>query len=182
MSGDYVSARDYFERALHLSDDTRPALINDPSTAVGFVNCTGFLGCSLWLLGYPEQARKQHARLLDLLGGPIGAYTRGLGIIFELIMSDFMRDNPRMLEAAQRLIALARESGLPYYWAPERSAWVARWRWKEASNVEQKPSPRAEKSYLSMVSWGRWTYMNTLRRPHTWQQAEPTRASRSLNG
>jgi tetratricopeptide (TPR) repeat protein len=113
-SGDYVSARDYFERALNLSDDIRRVLINS-DTAAGFVLCTGALGLSLWILGYPEQARKQHARVLDLLGGPLDAIARGNGILHELIMSDFMRNNRRMLEAAERLVALTRESGVTSY-------------------------------------------------------------------
>jgi predicted ATPase len=113
MSADYIAARDYFEQALNLGDDTRLVLINDLTAAIALVNCTGFLGYSLWVLGYPEQARKQYARVLDLLGGPLDAYARGAGIGQQLFMSDFMRDNRRMLEAAERLTALARESGMP---------------------------------------------------------------------
>jgi tetratricopeptide (TPR) repeat protein len=112
MSGDYVSARDHFEQALKLTDDTHRVLIKGLDTAIGFVNCTGFLGHSLWMLGYPEQARKQHAHVLDLLGEPIDTYARSVGILNELYMSDFMRDNRRMLEAGQRLVALARENGI----------------------------------------------------------------------
>ena len=113
MNGDYVSARDHFERSLKLSDGTCPALMKDPITAPGLVNCTGYLGLLLWMLGYPEKARKQHAHMLGLLGEPIDAFARGVGILDELGMSEFMRDNRRMLEAAEGLIALARESGIP---------------------------------------------------------------------
>ena len=115
ISGDYVSARDYFERALNLSDDIRRVLIN-ADTAAGFVLCTGSLGWSLWMLGYPEQSRKQHARVLDLLGGSLkNAVAQGNGFLHELIMSDFMRNDRRMFEAAESLIALAQESGMPNY-------------------------------------------------------------------
>src|SRR6516225_6472873 len=72
MSGDYVSAHDYFEQALNVSDDTRRVLIEN-FEAVNLVNCTGQLGMSLWILGYPGQARKQHARVLDLLREPMDA-------------------------------------------------------------------------------------------------------------
>ncbi|MBV8452051.1 MAG: tetratricopeptide repeat protein, partial [Deltaproteobacteria bacterium] len=112
MSGDYVSARDHFEQALKLTDDTCRVLIEGLDTAISFVNSPGFLGCAMWLLGYPDQARQQQARVLDLLSGPLGTYARGVGIIIELYMSDFMRGNRRMLEAAERLTALARESGM----------------------------------------------------------------------
>ena len=114
-SGEHVPAREYFERALKLSNNTRRVLIKDPIAAVGFVNCTGFLGHSLWMLGYPDQARKQHARMLDLLGEPIDAFARGAGITNELFMFDFMRDNRPMLEAGERLVTLARESGSTYF-------------------------------------------------------------------
>jgi len=114
MSGDYVSAHDYFEQALNVSDDTRRVLIEN-FEAVNLVNCTGQLGMSLWILGYPGQARKQHARVLDLLREPMDAFARCFGIRFELFMSDFMRDNRRMLEAAERLVALARETGMTYH-------------------------------------------------------------------
>jgi class 3 adenylate cyclase/tetratricopeptide (TPR) repeat protein len=111
MSGDYVSARHCFVRSLDVSDGIRRELLN-PSTAIAFINCTGSLGLSLWILGYPEQARGQHARLLDLLVEPIGAYAQGNGFEHQLQMSGFMRDNRRMLEAAERMTALARESGI----------------------------------------------------------------------
>jgi predicted ATPase len=64
------------------------------------------------MLGYPEKARDQHARLLDLLGERIGAYARCAVFHYECGMSGFMRDNRRMLEAAQKAVALARESGI----------------------------------------------------------------------
>jgi len=115
MSADYIAARDYFEQALKLSDDTRQVLIKDFNTAVGFVGCTIFLGCSFWMLGYPEQARKQHAFMLDLLDEPLDAFARGAGIVIELFMSDFMPDNRRMLKAAESLIALGRTNGMSAY-------------------------------------------------------------------
>jgi class 3 adenylate cyclase/tetratricopeptide (TPR) repeat protein len=111
-TGDHVSARDYYERAMHLGDDTRRALINDPNTAVAFVNCIGQLGWSLWMLGYPEQARKQYERVIDLLGAPLDVFSRSNGMAYEILMFDFMRDSRRMLEAAERLVALARASGI----------------------------------------------------------------------
>ncbi|MBV8771030.1 MAG: hypothetical protein JO166_01700 [Deltaproteobacteria bacterium] len=111
-NGDYVSGRDYFERALKLCENTHRLLIKDPNTAVGIVNCAGSLSVSLWMLGYPDQARKQHASMLEHLGETIDAFARCTGILGELHMSDFMRDNRRMLEAAGRLIALASESGI----------------------------------------------------------------------
>ncbi|MBV8452485.1 MAG: hypothetical protein JOZ29_09465, partial [Deltaproteobacteria bacterium] len=110
-SGDYVSARDYLERALNLSDETRRELIN-ANTAIAFVNATGQFSLSLWVLGYPEQARNQHARLLDLVGKPIDAYAQCSGFDYECQMSEFIRDNRRRLEAAQKAVALARESGV----------------------------------------------------------------------
>jgi predicted ATPase len=64
------------------------------------------------MLGYPEQARKQQARMLDLLGEPIGAYAQGSGFDYQHQMSDFMRDNRRMPETTERLVALARDSGI----------------------------------------------------------------------
>jgi tetratricopeptide (TPR) repeat protein len=111
-NGDYLSARDHFERALDLSDDARRSLIKDLITAISFTNCTGLLGSSLWVLGYPDQARHQHARVLDLLGNSIGAYAQGNGFEHELQMAEFMRDNRRMLEAAEKAVSLARESGI----------------------------------------------------------------------
>jgi predicted ATPase len=111
ISSDYFSARDHFEQALNLSDDARDVLIKGLDTAVSFVNCTGALGLELWMLGYADQARKQYERMLHVVSGPIDAYARGLGMVIELQMSDFLRDNRRMLEAGERLVALARESG-----------------------------------------------------------------------
>jgi class 3 adenylate cyclase/tetratricopeptide (TPR) repeat protein len=109
-SGDHVSARDYLERALNLGDQTRRELISS-NTAIALINCIGQLGSSLWVLGYPEQAREQFARMLELLDRTPDGWARCAGIDHELLMSDFMRDNQRMLEAANRLVAIARESG-----------------------------------------------------------------------
>jgi tetratricopeptide (TPR) repeat protein len=114
-SGDYVSARDYFERALNLSDGTRQVLVKNLDTTVGIVNCTGALGLSLWTLGYPEQAREQHARMLGLFAEPIDPFARGSRLERECQMYEFMRDNRRMLEAAQNAVALARESGMTHH-------------------------------------------------------------------
>jgi hypothetical protein len=47
LSGDYVSARDYLEQALMLSDDTRRLLTQDPNSAAAFVHATGVVGISL---------------------------------------------------------------------------------------------------------------------------------------
>jgi tetratricopeptide (TPR) repeat protein len=113
--GDYVSARDYFERALKMSDDTHQVLIKDPITAPAIVTCTGQLGWSLWVLGYPDQARQQHARVFDLLGGQLDTFARCNGIISELLMFDFMHDNQRGLELAERLVGVARENGITLY-------------------------------------------------------------------
>jgi hypothetical protein len=82
-----------------------------PNTAVAFVNATGWLGMSLWLLGYPEQARKQHARVRGLLGEPIVAVVQRIGFELDCQMSEFMHDNRRILEAAERTVTLARETG-----------------------------------------------------------------------
>jgi predicted ATPase len=66
------------------------------------------------MLGYPDQARKQLVHMLSVLGEPIGAYAQAVGILNELEMYEFMRDKRRMFEAAERAVALARESGMTH--------------------------------------------------------------------
>ena len=115
----YSSAREYFQQALGISDETRSVLIRNPYIAFGLINCTGTLGYVLWILGYPDQALKQHAREVSLLSDPpLGPVVLSLAIHHGLgTHCDFLRDYRGMREKAQRLVDLSREHGLAYFLA-----------------------------------------------------------------
>jgi predicted ATPase len=68
------------------------------------------------MLGYPDQALEQHARLVNLLAGPIDPVALSLGIGNVIATHcDFLRDYRGMREQAQRLLALSQDNGLASY-------------------------------------------------------------------
>jgi hypothetical protein len=91
--GEYLSARRLLERAAGISDQTQAAILADPSMALGMINTIGHLGLVLWILGYPDQASHQEARINDLLSRSLDPTARALGIGHLLtIHLDFLRD------------------------------------------------------------------------------------------
>jgi class 3 adenylate cyclase/tetratricopeptide (TPR) repeat protein len=117
-AGQYSSAREYFQRALRISDEAKSQLIKNPYIAFALVNCNGTLGYVMWILGYPDQAVEYHAREVSLISEPLGPVSLSLAMHHGLgTQCDFLCDYRGMREEAQRLVDLSREHGLAYFLA-----------------------------------------------------------------
>jgi hypothetical protein len=92
--GEYPRAWLFLERACTISDRTQAAILADPRIALGLMNCMGRLAFVLWIMGYPDLARRQEARLVALLNRALDAYARAVAISHALtIHRDLIRDN-----------------------------------------------------------------------------------------
>jgi predicted ATPase len=116
VRGEFAEAREQGERALELFDlEQERALVRAfqlPSSVV----CLSFLTQSLLLMGYPDQARRRHQELLDLveaLANPactIVGY--GVGMYYELDL----RDHETIARNAEQGYRLSDEAGY-VFWA-----------------------------------------------------------------
>jgi class 3 adenylate cyclase/tetratricopeptide (TPR) repeat protein len=113
--GEYLSARQLLERACGISDRTQAAILADARIALGLINCIGRLSFVLWILGYPDQARRQKARLLTLLRATLDTYARALAINHVLtIHHDLLRDDQAINFQADEALAQAIRNGHLY--------------------------------------------------------------------
>jgi class 3 adenylate cyclase/tetratricopeptide (TPR) repeat protein len=112
--GEYLAARPLLERASAISEQTRAAMLTDPSTALGTLNCMGHLAFVSWILGYADEARRQEARIVESLSRPLDANARAIGISHILtIHRDLLRDDRAIHVQADEALAHAIRNGLP---------------------------------------------------------------------
>jgi class 3 adenylate cyclase/tetratricopeptide (TPR) repeat protein len=110
--GRLSSARDSLERAVNVRQD----LVVLTGDYFWLANSLAHLAWMLWMLGYPDQAVRQMTHLRDLLKRPIDLANRAG--IFQCVLATschFLRDYRGMREQAESLIALAQDSGMPYW-------------------------------------------------------------------
>ena len=110
--GRLLSARTYYERALAINEDVVISGGNENELA----NPISRLIWLLWMLGYPDQARRQETRLLSLARHSLDSFHRTA--LHQSVLATrchFLRDYRGMRQEAETLIALARENGLPYW-------------------------------------------------------------------
>jgi tetratricopeptide (TPR) repeat protein len=91
-NGEYLSARKLLERACTISDQTRAAILGDPSIALGIINCIGHLAFVLWILGYPDKARQHEAHLVTFFARPLDSTAAALAVGHMLTIGDLRRD------------------------------------------------------------------------------------------
>src|SRR5262249_41257186 len=109
--GQFRSAFDHLEGKLHTDQDLVIGPVDGPLLLLVRVT----LAWLFWILGYPEQAVRQEASYLDLLGRPVNFDTQVL--VLNAVMAthcDFLRDYRGMRERAESLVTLGREYGFPY--------------------------------------------------------------------
>jgi predicted ATPase len=132
--GDPAATREHTEQGLSLYDPSRHGnhthlYGQDPKVA-----CLAFLGVALWLLGYPDQARKR-SREAVALGGELGHPTsRALALYFASMVRQYCREAPEVQESAEATTAIGTEHGLSLWlanglimggWAlAEQGAWA----------------------------------------------------------
>jgi len=114
-NAEYLSARQHLERGLSISQQTRDTIINDPNIALGLLNCTGLLVAVCWILGYPDQARSQAKRLVELLQKALPPNAYAIGTHYLLTMRcDFLREYQGASVHAREALERSTQSG--YRW------------------------------------------------------------------
>ena len=112
--GKLASARDHLEQANHLYDPEQHHRLAfgyglDPGVA-----CRMWVSCVLWLLGYPDQARGQGQRALELareLDHPLSLAFAQTNLA---VIHIFRRDFEAALALAEASIQLSTEFGLSH--------------------------------------------------------------------
>jgi class 3 adenylate cyclase/tetratricopeptide (TPR) repeat protein len=110
--GEYLAARQHLERSVSVNQHTQDLIIGDPGIALGFPNCIGLLGIVCWILGYPDQAQAQGARLAELLRQslPTNAYTLGMSHLLTM-RCDLLRNYQGARADAQEALDRSTRSG-----------------------------------------------------------------------
>jgi tetratricopeptide (TPR) repeat protein len=111
-NGEYLAARQHFERALGISQQTRDLIIANPGVAVGLLNCVGDLAIVCWILGYPDQAQAQAKRLAELLRRslPANAYAAGMYRLLTM-RCDFLHNYQDARANAQEALGRSTQGG-----------------------------------------------------------------------
>jgi len=114
LLGELTSARPHLEQGITLYDPQthpRPTV----NTADPRMDCNSYLACTMWHLGYPEQALKRSQEAVALateLSHPFSlAYALGLAAWFHVCR----RDGQLARDRAEAEIALSTEQGFPYW-------------------------------------------------------------------
>jgi tetratricopeptide (TPR) repeat protein len=108
--GELRCAREHVERALAV-DENAISTIGAGGGPPIYV-AIGGLSYVLWMLGYPDQALREQARMASLLSRPINLFHRA-GILQSSLWTrcHFLRDYHGMRQQAEALLELARENG-----------------------------------------------------------------------
>jgi predicted ATPase/predicted Ser/Thr protein kinase len=115
--GDPAATREHAEQAVALYDPRRHGSHThlygqDPKVA-----CLAFEAVAVWILGYPNQARRL-SREAVALGGELGHPTsRALALYFDTMLRQYGREAPAVQENALATTAIATEHGLSLWLA-----------------------------------------------------------------
>ena len=115
--GDLVGTREHSLQAVALYDPQRHRVHSDLYGQDPKVACLAFAAVSLWLLGYPDQARNYiHEALVmgEELGHPT---TRTLALYFAAMLWQYCREATAIQECAGATTAIATEHGLSLWLA-----------------------------------------------------------------
>ncbi|MBV8139814.1 MAG: AAA family ATPase, partial [Deltaproteobacteria bacterium] len=114
-NGEYLAARQHFERALGISQQTRDLIVANPGVAVGLLNCLGDLAIVCWILGYPDQAQAHAKRLVELLRRslPTNAYAAGMYRLLTM-RCDFLHNYQDARANAQEALGRSTQNGFQW--------------------------------------------------------------------
>jgi class 3 adenylate cyclase/tetratricopeptide (TPR) repeat protein len=112
--GEYPGARQHFERALAISQETQDSIVAS-ALVLGFLNCAGFLMQVWWVLGYPEQARHQLERLVELLRQRFPVFASVIGAMHLLtIRCQLLHDYQGARTLAREALDSSIQAGFSY--------------------------------------------------------------------
>jgi predicted ATPase len=113
--GELVLAREHLEQGIVLYDPQQQrshAFLygQDPG-----LTCLSYAACTLWLLGYPEQARQRSLEALTLMQELSHPFRRAYLLILAAMLHHSLREEQAVQERAETVIALCTEYEFPLY-------------------------------------------------------------------
>ena len=113
--GELPQARDSLEHALAL-EAHQPQVRDAAATAlVARVANYGYTAWTLWLLGYPEQARQCNEQALALAHALSHPFSQVVALLYAAMFHLLRREGPAAQERAETELALATAQGFPFW-------------------------------------------------------------------
>jgi predicted ATPase len=113
--GEFVTAREHLEQAIALYDARQPSShAIRPGQDPGVIS-RGYAACSLWYLGYPDQALQRVHEAFALAQALSHPFTFAFALQFALILHQFRKERQLAQERAEELLAFSSEHGFPTF-------------------------------------------------------------------
>ncbi len=114
-AGDLIAAQDHLEQgvAFNVPQDHRSWVF-----LYGYDQKMGGLAClarTLWLLGYPDQARQRNQEALAQGQKSLHPFSLASGLIYAAVVHQFCQELQAVQEQAEAAIALSHEQGFPFF-------------------------------------------------------------------
>jgi adenylate cyclase len=115
--GEFAPARGHLEQGIALYDFQQHRSLaflygTDPA-----VICLSYAATALWLLGYPDQARRRSAEALTLAQELSHSPSLAVALVWAATLHQSCRDVPLVQERAEALMGLAAEQGFQFWLA-----------------------------------------------------------------
>lgn len=122
--GELASAREHFEQGIALYDPQKRRshrALQDPGVA-----CLSYKAVTLWMLGYPDQARETSREALALAHHLSHPFSLSYALTLGASLCQLSRHVQEAQERAQAANALASEHGIPYWlaWGAILGGWA----------------------------------------------------------
>jgi len=115
--GEFAPAREHLELALSLYDPQQHNPRVSPTSQDPGVVCLTYMAWVLWVLGYPEQAKKKAPQALALAQGLSHPSSLAWALNLAAKVHLWRREGPAVQAQAEAMLSLANEQGLPYWLA-----------------------------------------------------------------
>jgi class 3 adenylate cyclase/tetratricopeptide (TPR) repeat protein len=111
--GDFERARVHLERACEIYDSDMPLFL--PSSKASVIPSRCQLTWALWMLGFPDQAKKRSEEALALARRLNRPFSTAFALTYSIATAARRRETAGIRQSAEGLIELAREHGFPYW-------------------------------------------------------------------
>jgi class 3 adenylate cyclase/predicted ATPase len=111
MLGDLTAAREHIEESAAVIEREKHRTQTVEGTLHPAVLSLGYASWTLWILGYPDQARRRSREAVGLAEQLAHAYTRAFALHHAGILLQFLREVALVRKNAELVIPLSREGG-----------------------------------------------------------------------
>ena len=113
--GNFIAARDYFQRCTDIFDRDIDRYL--PTTNVPVIMARGHFAWTLWSLGYPDQALARTRESLALARKLNRPYSMAFALQYAIAVEDLCGDHAQMRAQCEALIELSEQHGYPHWLA-----------------------------------------------------------------